>query len=163
MANDEATTIFGALSIVETVILLFIVWYVGIKTLRKRINRADAFYKAVIKTHGRQSFDQIMRMYNANHEGAVDDNATLDLMVKKYHDTPLKEFEDTNKHYGSYSASAGDIVNDARRRKYYHDTDGVSEEELDRQDLIRKTARLAALQRVIRRREAAVRASEERI
>lgn len=162
MANDEATVIFGVLSVVETVVLLFIVWYIGIKTLRKRINRADAFYKVVVKTHGRQSFDQIMRTYNGNHEGAIDDNATLDLIAKKHGAEPLEKFEQTNKHYGSYSADATELVNDARRRKYFHETDNVSEEELDRRDLVRKAARLAALQRVIRRRQAAIRAAEER-
>lgn len=160
MGNDEATVIFGVLSLVETVAILYVVWILGIKTLRKRINRADAFYKAVVKSHGLQSFDQIMRTHNGNYAGAVDDNMTLDLMVKKYHDTPLKTLEDTNSHYGSYSLDATELQNRDNRFAYYRDTGKLSDDEIERRELAHKTARLAALQRVLRRRNAATQAEE---
>ncbi len=111
MGDDDATVVFGAMSVFVTVVILFEFWYVQIKVQRKRIRRAQGFFKYVLKGRGRQSWDDIMREITADHAGEIDDNVALEVMASIMDKHTIQDIEKMNPYSGLYDPKAPAAVN----------------------------------------------------
>ena len=147
------TVIFGVLSIIPTLILMFELWYVYVKVLRKRFARAEAYLKAVVDTQGRASFDEIMRLNSLNHAGGVDDNVLLDLLVIKYKDVTLAQLEAANPQSGTYRPGADSDINARHRTQAEFDAEAAGKIQNRKLETQHKYARYNALSKLVRQKE----------
>lgn len=124
MGDDDMTAIFGALSVVMTAGIMIEFWYVWFHGLRKTEKRADAVMMEVLTTHGRESWDRMMRNLSGNYLGAVEDNALVDLLVVKYRDKSIQDVEKAERvrGTGTYDPRASDVVNGERLTQFYIST-----------------------------------------
>jgi hypothetical protein len=155
MSDENMTVIFGVLSIIPTLILMFELWYVYVKHLRKRFARADALLKAVVDTRGRMSFDEIMRSESHNYQGGVDDNVLLDLLVLRYKDIPLATIEAKNPQSGTYRPGADYEINSRHRTLAEIDASETGKVRTRKAADQQKYARYNALAKLVREREEA--------
>lgn len=149
MSNGELTAVFGVLSILATVAILFEVWVVYAKYTRKSTARADAFWKAVVDTHGRKSFDDIMRAVTADYRAGINDNQVLDLLVTKYKGVTIQKLESKNPYAGKYNPRARYNVQSNQINSYYAAHQNATREEADRKAQERDFADLTALDRLL--------------
>jgi len=149
MSNGELTAVFGALSIFVTLAILVEVWYGYVKVTRKSTVRADAFWKAVLDTQGRKSWDEIMRSVTADYRGGVDDNQVLDLLVTKYKDVTIQQIESENPYAGKYNPKAHYNVNTNQLNDFYATHQSLTREQGERKLQQRNFADLAALNRIL--------------
>ncbi len=102
MGDDDATVVFGALSVFVTAVILFEYWYVKRKCQDKTIRRADGFFKYVLKGRGRQSWDDIIREITANHAGEIADNGAVDVIAVIMEKYTIHDIEKMNPYAGLY-------------------------------------------------------------
>lgn len=153
MGDEQMTVIFGVLSIIPTLILMFELWWVYVKVLRKRFMRAEALLKAVIDTQGRASFDEIIRLNTLNHAGGVDDNVVLDLLVSKYKGVTIKQLEAANSQSGTYRPGADSDLNARHRTQAEFDAEASGRIANAKVETQHKYARYNALAKLIRQKE----------
>ncbi len=154
MSNGEVTAVLGALSVLVTLGILVEFWYGYVKTTRKSTRRADAFWKAVVDTQGRKSYDDIMRAVTKDYRGGVDDNQVLDLLVTKYKDVTIQQLEQENPFAGKYNPKAQYNVNANQLNDFYMSHQDISHQQAAQKTQERDFADLAALDRLIAQEDA---------